>query len=65
MTTEFVFPAMIVLVLGCGAVGAGRASGWSAHKQGDPHGDVLGYAIGLFLWFGSIVSAGYLGAVLH
>jgi len=65
MTTEWVFPAVIFLVLGAGSVAAGRASGWSAHKQGNPHGDMLGYVIGIFLWLGSVISAGYLGAALH
>jgi hypothetical protein len=64
LTQEWVFSALIFLVLGAGSVGAGRASGWHAHKRGDPHGDMWGYALGLCLWLGSVASAAYLGAAL-
>lgn len=63
MTAEWVIPAFIFLFLGVSCVGAGRASGWNAHIKGDPHGDTLGYLIGVFLWVLSVLSSGYLGAV--
>lgn len=64
LTGEWVLTAVMFLTLGVCSVGAGRASGWNAHRQGDPHGDTLGYVLGVVLWLGSVVSAAYLGAVL-
>ena len=63
MNDEWTIPAIIFLTLGVAAVGAGRASGWHAHIQGNPHGDILGYILGITLWIGSVISAAYLGAV--
>jgi hypothetical protein len=62
LSREGVFIAMIFLVLGAATVGAGRASGY-AQSRGDPYGDILGYALGICLWLGSVVSAAYLGAM--
>jgi H+/gluconate symporter-like permease len=62
MTDEWVVPAVLFLILGSASVGAGRASGWYAHIQGNPHGALSGYFLGVCLWFGSVISAAYLGA---
>lgn len=65
MTDEWVFTAVIFLVLGSASVGAGRASGWQAHAEGNPRGGILGYCLGIYLWLLSVISAAYLGAFFN
>lgn len=62
VSSEWVVPAIIFLIMGAGAVGVGRASGWQAHIENNPRGDITGYVLGIFLWIVSVVNAAYLGA---